>query len=480
MRAVILRGGLILLSVLWALSPGGARAQAPCPWMVQGYNPTPAQWQQCWQSKLDVNSALTGPWSPPQPQTTVVPNTVLTVGAGGVLSFSSQLPSGLTYPNPILTGTVTLPVVNFTTPLGIGSGGTGAATAGQALANLGISNGNLSLNTLVVTAATAATSPTTGGLTTTGGLGVGGALWAGTKIGLGSTFTPGFVPGAQAGGLGSPWNGWLFERVPGQVSSDQAGLWPSSNTTAILGISDLANHATDPTGATSFLSPRWLLFLDIKTTDTVLGSVVIGCTNLSYTAGAKIYCLNSLLGGNLLGQAPAQVAHWECDEQGVVDPTVIGECAEFQVFTGRTTTVGLRFTANGTGKFIRGVDFSGATFTSTALKFGNGTGQTASFFDTGGSLPTTLGMDSGNNFNLINQTGGNVITAAPGLSTYLSSTAALTTNATTGFVFLPVVPGLPVGTPIAVPSWSLPAVIDYTDNKWCIYMNGGWKCVVLS
>ena len=55
-----------------------------------------------------------------------------------------------------------------------------------------------------------------------------------------------------------------------------------------------------------------------------------------------------------------------------------------------------------------------------------------------------------------------------------NNTAALATAATTGFMFLPKVNGVPTGTPAAVPAGYLAAAYDYADHKIYVY-DGGWK-----
>ncbi len=197
-----------------------------------------------------------------------------------------------------------------------------------------------------------------------------------------------------------------------------------------------------------------------------------------YTAGAKLAGINTIVGGQ--GAIPNLAAGYECDMQGLFNASVLSQCFEIAAYDGITVTVGGRFTANGTGKFIRGWDFSGGTFTEAAIKLGNGAGQILEFFNTGGATPTTIGMDTNNSFNLTNQTGANFFLTTAGSSQYFGTGTPLAGGATTGFVFLPVTTSIPTGTPTGIPSWALPVAIDYNDNKWCIFMNGSWKCVVLA
>jgi len=64
------------------------------------------------------------------------------------------------------------------------------------------------------------------------------------------------------------------------------------------------------------------------------------------------------------------------------------------------------------------------------------------------------------------------------LSSLIVGSAALTTTATDGFLYLPTCAGVPTGTPTAQTGTSA-AVYDTTDNKLYVY-NGGWKSAALS
>ncbi len=56
-------------------------------------------------------------------------------------------------------------------------------------------------------------------------------------------------------------------------------------------------------------------------------------------------------------------------------------------------------------------------------------------------------------------------------------TAALTTGATDQFLYIPTMPGTPVGTPTTKTGLS-PIVIDSTNNAICFYVGAAWKCAV--
>ena len=67
-------------------------------------------------------------------------------------------------------------------------------------------------------------------------------------------------------------------------------------------------------------------------------------------------------------------------------------------------------------------------------------------------------------------------TQAPGK---LIGQSAPTTTATTGFPYIPVMSGPPTGTPTAVTGFC-PIVLDSTNNKLWVYINGAWKGVVVA
>ncbi len=62
-------------------------------------------------------------------------------------------------------------------------------------------------------------------------------------------------------------------------------------------------------------------------------------------------------------------------------------------------------------------------------------------------------------------------------SNVIINTAALATNATSGFLYIPTCAGAPTGTPTSYVG-RVPIVFDATNNKLCIY-NGAWKTVTL-
>lgn len=87
-----------------------------------------------------------------------------------------------------------------------------------------------------------------------------------------------------------------------------------------------------------------------------------------------------------------------------------------------------------------------------------------------------------------NKNGGNVVltpgaatgTGTPGHVVLNGSGAALGTTATGGFTCLPTCAGTPTGTPGAVPTGTVPMVVDTTNSKIYIYIGGAWKSVTLT
>jgi hypothetical protein len=53
-------------------------------------------------------------------------------------------------------------------------------------------------------------------------------------------------------------------------------------------------------------------------------------------------------------------------------------------------------------------------------------------------------------------------------------TAALTTTATNGFLYVPTCAGVPTGTPTAITGLA-PIVVDTTNNRWYFYSGGAWR-----
>lgn len=71
-------------------------------------------------------------------------------------------------------------------------------------------------------------------------------------------------------------------------------------------------------------------------------------------------------------------------------------------------------------------------------------------------------------------TSGNVRASFPALGGFVVGTAALATNATAGFVYVPTCAGTPTGTP-TTQTGTAPIVVDTTNNKLYFYSGGQWR-----
>lgn len=78
---------------------------------------------------------------------------------------------------------------------------------------------------------------------------------------------------------------------------------------------------------------------------------------------------------------------------------------------------------------------------------------------------------------LVQQSGADAFAVAKNSNVVIGS-AALATNATDGFLYIPTCPGAPTGTPTSH-AGRAPLVYDSTNNDFYVY-NGGWKKVALS
>jgi hypothetical protein len=79
---------------------------------------------------------------------------------------------------------------------------------------------------------------------------------------------------------------------------------------------------------------------------------------------------------------------------------------------------------------------------------------------------------SGNTIFYTNATERARITAAG--SFVAGASAALTTTATDGFLYVPTCAGTPTGTPTAITGMA-PIVVDTTNNKMYFYSGGQWR-----
>lgn len=138
-------------------------------------------------------------------------------------------------------------------------------------------------------------------------------------------------------------------------------------------------------------------------------------------------------------------------------------CAISNAYIGKgsTNATPAAFTLNATG--ASGTNISGAVFNIAGGK-STGTG-------TGGSvvIQTTPSGSSGSTQNTLTD---RITITGPG--NVVVGTAALATNATDGFLYVPTCAGTPTGTPTTF-TGRAPIVIDSTNNKLYFYSGGAWR-----
>jgi hypothetical protein len=74
----------------------------------------------------------------------------------------------------------------------------------------------------------------------------------------------------------------------------------------------------------------------------------------------------------------------------------------------------------------------------------------------------------------INTTGGTLRGTIDGNGNFAVGTAAIATNATNGFLYIPTCAGTPTGTPTTKTGLA-PLVVDSTNNKLYFYSGGAWR-----
>ncbi len=123
-----------------------------------------------------------------------------------------------------------------------------------------------------------------------------------------------------------------------------------------------------------------------------------------------------------------------------------------------------RFTAN--GAFTFGGYFGTGGFT--------GNGQAAMDASATGGFQI-FGKGSTDDLEFYNASSALVGKVPTGTTSVAWGGGTLATNATSGFLYLPTMAGIPTGTPVAQTGYA-PIVIDTTDNKVCFYNGSAWKC----
>lgn len=177
-----------------------------------------------------------------------------------------------------------------------------------------------------------------------------------------ATFAPHLFLGNQTGT--SPWIGWGYERVSGQLSSDMAGIWPSSNTETLWGIEETASSGNDPTGAVAG-SPRFTMLLDTRTTTSILDVVTLGVVNVGQNTGGNVVGENIVVGANA---AVSRITGLEIDLQGSQTPSTF-EGIQLNPIAA-TAGNGIRFGGGLGGTMTNGESHTGATYTNSALLLG--------------------------------------------------------------------------------------------------------------
>jgi hypothetical protein len=304
-------------------------------------------------------------------------NGVLVTNGSGVPSISTTLPNGLAMGTPdsitLMNGTG-LPIST-----GVSGLGTGVATT------LGLPvNGS---GSLCLTTSCAMTTPNIG-------------MATGTSLELGS-FAPVMTFGNQSGST-LPYIGWAFERASGQLSSDMHGIWPSSNTLALYGISELASSANDPGGAVAGQGPRFSSIIDTSTTTSVLDSVAFGAVNVGNANGANVVGQNIVVGQNV-GVTGGRLTGLEIDIQSAPGATATySDGLQIQAFHNQYDW-GQRITGASGGSFNIGYDFSQGTFNTAAIKLGNDNNinKQRIIMDGAGGTPGEIYVDTSNLLNVI-------------------------------------------------------------------------------
>jgi hypothetical protein len=196
---------------------------------------------------------------------------------------------------------------------------------------------------------------------------------------------------------------------------------------------------------TSTHAPRTDATYDLGTTPT--GGFSGGWLNLYLSSAAKIAWNNDLF---LTRSAAATLRHGAADAAAPVAQTVVVQ----SVVAGTADTAGTNWTMAGSKSTGTGVP--GDIIFQTA---GKGAAST-----TQNTLITALTIKGG--------TTNNTNVGYP--SVVVGAGAALATNATDGFLYVPSCAGTPTGTPTAI-TGGIPIVVDSTNNKLYFYSSAAWR-----
>ena len=306
----------------------------------------------------------------------------------------------------------------------------GANTVGIAANSTQIWTGTAS--TIAVKPTTAATSSTTGALTVGGGLGVAGAIYGGSGI-------------YAAADIYFNGNGRLGMGPGGSDTNFVAGYY--ANGSNVSGTYNVA-----------------------------IGKQSLGTNTAgSYNVAIGVLALLQATGGYNFGLG------WQAgyDVTSGQDNIFIGANTGRGIATGSHNTViggGVSGLAAGLNNNII-IATNGsivAQFDGTKWTFaGSGNSLTAAAFIPAGSTVPANGiyLPAANSLGWATNTTARGKIDANG--NFILGTAALATNATNGFVYIPSCAGTPTGTPTAV-TGMVPIVYDSTNHKLYVY-DGGWK-----
>jgi len=159
---------------------------------------------------------------------------------------------------------------------------------------------------------------------------------------------------------------------------------------------------------------------------------------------------------------------------GTIAQVVLGNAVTGSVY-------GLNIGGSTTGDLINYVQQSGngaATTQMTVL----GTGDARAIFNINGGQNWAIGLDQSDSAKFkisassaLGTSDAFVITTT---SSIILSTAALATNATDGFTYVPTCAGTPTGTPTSQ-TGTVPMAVDTTNSKLYFYIGGAWKSTTL-
>jgi hypothetical protein len=256
--------------------------------------------------------------------------------------------------------------------------------------------------------------------------------------------------GTQQGGTGTARVMRLIAGGNESMRLKTDGSWDISSSAfsgfAVYNAAVLLLYATSSNIVqTATLVPRSDATYDLGSTPT--GGFSGGWNNFFIASAAKIAWNNDLF---LTRSAAATLRHGAADAAAPVAQTVVVQ----SVVAGTADTAGTNWTMAGSKSTGTGVP--GDIIFQTA---GKGAAST-----TQNTLITALTIKGG--------TTNNTNVGYP--SVVVGAGAALATNATDGFLYVPSCAGTPTGTPTAI-TGGIPIVVDSTNNKLYFYSSAAWR-----